>query len=464
VPFVGEQGKILQYIAIRADITEQKLAEQEAKRLALFDDLTGLPNRRFLQEKIGELCSAKAGVNFHALMLLDLDNFKDINDSFGHGIGDDLLKQVAHRIQQFTNSAVNCARLGGDEFVLLLTELGESQAQTLGYLLQMAQNICTFLAEPYQLSGKLVRTSASIGVSIFSNDVEDPSEILKQADIALYQSKANGRNCVTFFDPVLQRAMDRRNETLRELKTAIERDELSLHYQPVVNANNRIKGVEALVRWHSPSLGPISPEVFIPLAEESTLILDIGQWVLSTACKQIHDWRSHPTRKHWVVAVNVSAKQLQRENFVASVVATVNQYAIPPASLQLEITESMLQDDIKNTTLAMAELKALGIRFSLDDFGTGYSSLNYLTKLPINTLKIDRSFVDRMLQSTEDASVVKTILSLASSLALDVVAEGVETEAQFMFLKQQHCPHFQGYLFSKPVSPAHLPEDNTLAL
>lgn len=462
VPFVSEQGRVLQYIAIRADITEQKLAEQEAKRLALFDDLTGLPNRRFLQEKIGELCTTKNTVSFHALMLLDLDNFKDINDSFGHSIGDDLLKQVAHRIQQLTNSAVNCARLGGDEFVLLLTELGDSQAQTLGYLLQMAQNICTFIAEPYQLSGKLVRTSASIGVSIFSSDVEDASEILKQADIALYQSKANGRNCVTFFDPVLQRAMDRRNETLRELKTAIERNELSLHYQPVVNADNRIKGVEALVRWHSPSLGPISPEVFIPLAEESTLILEIGQWVLRTACKQIHDWCSHPVRKHWVVAVNVSAKQLQRDNFVVSVIDTVNQYGISPASLQLEITESMLQEDVKNTTQAMGELKALGIRFSLDDFGTGYSSLNYLTKLPINTLKIDRSFVDRMLKSPEDASVVKTILSLARSLALDVVAEGVETEAQFMFLKQQRCPHFQGYLFSKPVNPENLPEETEM--
>lgn len=456
VPFINDEGRIVQYIAIRADITERKMAEQEAKRLALFDDLTGLPNRRALKEQISRLCLPEKAPLYHAMLMLDLDNFKDINDSFGHSVGDDLLKQVAHRIQRFTVSSEHCARLGGDEFVVLLAEIGTSPDICTTVLLHSAEQICQALAQPYQLHGKIIRTSASVGISMFNCHVQDVTEVLKQADIALYQSKASGRNCVTFFDPVLQQAMDKRNQILRELKTAIEQRELVLHYQPIFNAAQQITGVEALLRWHNAALGMVSPAVFIPLAEESNLILDIGEWVLQTACQQLAEWHSHPVCRHWLMAVNVSAKQLQRDNFVSTVLEIIHTHAIPADKLQLEITETMLQGEIENTAAKMAALKSQGIRFSLDDFGTGYSSLNYLTKLPINTLKIDRSFVDSMLGSREDASVVQTILSLANSLHLDVVAEGVETMAQADFLRQLGCPKFQGYLFARPMSPAQL--------
>lgn len=456
VPYLNEAGHIQQFIAIRADITERKQAEMEAKRLALYDDLTGLPNRRSLKEQINRLCwEQEQEQQYHALLLLDLDNFKEVNDSFGHVIGDDLLKQIALRVQQFTTSAEHCARLGGDEFVVLLPNIGDDAEVASRLLMHTADDICKALAEPYLLNGKLVRTSASIGISLFNGRMKDTAEVLKQADIALYQSKANGRNCVTFFDPVLQSAMDKRNEILRELKTALERNELYLHYQPIFN-DHKMTGVEALVRWHNAVLGNISPAVFIPLAEESNLILDIGQWVLDSACQQIKQWSHDPVCADWSVAVNVSAKQLLKDNFASLVQDCIDKHQIKPQNLQLEITESMLQGEVKTTTKTMRTLKALGIRFSLDDFGTGYSSLNYLTKLPIDTLKVDKSFVDYMLTSEEDASVVSTIISLAKSLKLDVVAEGVETAEQFEFLQQLNCDKFQGYFFSKPVPTAQL--------
>jgi len=462
VPFVNDAGVVEQYIAIRADITERKLAELEARRLALYDDLTGLPNRRFLKDQISQLCQSEPAPVTHALMLLDLDNFKDINDSFGHPTGDELLQQVAHRLQRFAQTGDYCARLGGDEFVLLLPHLGDNSSTASAHLMELAEKLRTQLAEPYRLNGKVVRTTASVGISLFVAGPDDSANALKQADIALYQSKANGRNCSTFFDPELQKAMDQRNQILRELKTALEHQELQLFYQPIFDAQQHMTGVEALLRWHSPVLGFVSPAVFIPLAEESNLILDIGGWVLQTACQQIAQWQAHPVRQHWIVAVNVSARQLRRANFVDTVTALVRQSQIPAACLQLEVTESMLQHDIDDTMQTLSTLKAMGVRFSLDDFGTGYSSLNYLTKLPIHTLKIDRSFVDRMLQSHEDASVVQTILALAKGLGLDVVAEGVETVEQFRFLQHAGCQKFQGYLLARPMPPAALPEGAAL--
>jgi diguanylate cyclase (GGDEF)-like protein len=428
----------------------------------LYDDLTGLPNRRFLKDQISQLCQSDPEPATHALMLLDLDNFKDINDSFGHPTGDELLQQVAHRLQRFAQTGDYCARLGGDEFVLLLPHLGDNTTTASAHLMELAEKLRAQLAEPYRLNGNVVRTTASVGISLFVAGPDDSANALKQADIALYQSKASGRNCSTFFDPELQKAMDQRNQILRELKTALEHQELQLFYQPIFDAQQQITGVEALLRWHSPVLGFVSPAVFIPLAEESNLILDIGNWVLQTACQQIAQWQSHPVRQHWIVAVNVSARQLQRANFVDTVTALVRQSQIPAACLQLEVTESMLQHDIDDTMQALSILKAMGVRFSLDDFGTGYSSLNYLTKLPIHTLKIDRSFVDRMLQSHEDASVVQTILALAKGLGLEVVAEGVETVEQFRFLQQAGCQKFQGYLFARPVPAEALPEGTAL--
>lgn len=456
VPVTDNDGSVLQYIAIRADITERKLAEQEARRLALYDDLTGLPNRRLLKDKLQQLGQTGSEAGLHALLLLDLDNFKEINDSFGHAIGDELLKQVAERLCQFSGDIDQCARLGGDEFIVLLNLSADSAQAFVSGVRQQAEQMRAMLAEPYQLSGKYVSTSVSVGISMFSNLPDSTDDALKQADLALYQSKAHGRNCVTFFEPQLQLEIDRRNDTLRALKQAISRQQLSLHFQPIMDGFSRMKGAEALLRWQHPLLGQVPPSVFIPLAEQSSLILDIGQWVLEQSCAQLALWQQQPLSRDWTMAVNVSARQLQQTDFVATVLALLKRYQIPGHCLQFELTETLLQQNIQQTTVVMQQLQAHGVRFALDDFGTGYSSLNYLTKLPINVLKIDRTFVENMLNGPEDACVVQTILSLARSLSLDVVAEGVETKQQMLFLLQQNCRYFQGYHFARPMPAAAL--------
>jgi diguanylate cyclase (GGDEF)-like protein/PAS domain S-box-containing protein len=458
VPFVDDQGKILQYISIRADITERKVAEHEAQRLAFYDELTALPNRRLLKEKLARTLNehSKTDAVFHALLLIDLDNFKDINDSLGHTAGDELLKQTAFRLQQQTSSTQTAARLGGDEFVLLLTHAGKTKQSAYLNVAERAELVRAALSEPCILEGQSVSITPSIGVALFDNSEKDASELLKQADIAMYQSKAHGRNQVSFFDPELQSALNKRNEILQELAQAATRNEFLLVYQPIFDQQQRIAGAEALIRWNSDKLGMIFPDQFIPLAEQSNLILMIGRWVLHAACRQLAQWSSSPATEHWTLAVNVSARQLQQDDFVDSVKTALQTHGANPQRLKLEITESMLQANIGETIKSMQTLRELGIHFSLDDFGTGFSSLSYLTKLPIDTLKIDRSFVNNMINSPEDEAVVSTILSLAASLKLNVVAEGVETQAQFKQLDSAGCQYFQGYLLGKPVGAAQL--------
>jgi diguanylate cyclase (GGDEF)-like protein/PAS domain S-box-containing protein len=458
VPFVDDQGNILQYISIRADITERKVAEHEAQRLAYYDELTSLPNRRLLKEKLARTLnnSGKTESGFHALLLIDLDNFKDINDSLGHTAGDELLKHTAFRLQQQTSSNQTAARLGGDEFVLLLTHAGKTKQSASLKVAEQAEQIRAALSEACILEGQSIAITPSIGVALFDSTQQDASELLKQADIAMYQSKAHGRNQVSFFDPELQSALNKRNEILRELAQAAARDEFQLVYQPIFDRHRQITGSEALIRWHSKKLGTIFPDQFIPLAEQSNLILMIGQWVLHTACRQLTEWSKNPATANWTLAVNVSARQLQQDDFVASVKTALEANGTHPQQLKLEITESMLQANVGETIKSMQALRELGIHFSLDDFGTGFSSLSYLTKLPIDTLKIDRSFVNNMINSLEDEAVVSTILSLAASLKLNVVAEGVETEAQFEQLENAGCQYFQGYLLSKPVRAEQL--------
>ncbi len=302
-----------------------------------------------------------------------------------------------------------------------------------------------------------MRVTPSIGIALLDYDEHDTSEFLKQADIAMYQSKARGKNQVCFFDPELQAEHNRRNESLRHLMQSINQGEFILFYQPIFNKNREIHGTEALIRWKNPTHGMISsPAEFIPLAEQSSLILEIGDWVLHTACKQLFEWSLDEYHADWTIAVNVSARQLQQTNFVETVKSALKMHNTNPNRLKLEITESMLQVNVDETIQAMKQLRNIGIRFLLDDFGTGYSSLNYLTKLPIDTLKIDRSFVDNMINSQEDAAVVATILSLASTLKLDVVAEGVETQEQLDFLIKSGCQSFQGFLLGRPVPPSQL--------
>jgi len=459
VPFVGSDGLPLQYIAIRADITERKKAEEEAQRMAFFDVLTGLPNRRLMAERLNQalLASGRSG-EFGALVMLDLDHFKEVNDSLGHYQGDELLRQVSLRLQHCVRQTDTVARFGGDEFVLVLGDLGDDLAQATARAGDMGEKVREAMAMRYHFNGLQLDETASVGVVMFLSSAMPVDELLKQADMALYSAKAAGRNRVAFFDPALQDEVNTRAVLLRELREAQDRQAFALHYQPVVTAGGGVLGVEALLRWTHHTKGPISPAQFIPLAEQTSLILPIGKWVLQTACEQLAAWATHPTRQKWSMAVNVSARQFKDAGFVQHVTQTLADTGANANLLRLELTESMLHSDIPETIDKMTRLRALGVRFSLDDFGTGYSSLSYLKRLPLDQLKIDQSFVRDVLTDPNDAAIASTILSLAESLGLNVVAEGVETAEQLLFLLGQGCASFQGYLFGRPVPADQLPD------
>ena len=458
VPLINEKGVPEQYIAIRADITKRKEAEAEAQRMALHDALTGLPNRRLMGDRLQHaIDAAHRERSFGALLMLDMDNFKDVNDSFGHAAGDQLLRQIASRITECVRKTDTVARLGGDEFVVILEKLADTQAQATANTLDIGTKILEALRQPYTLSAQTVNTSASIGVVLVRGDDDCPDEMVKQADMALYEAKDEGRNRIVFFDPKLQSEINSRAELLRELRWADERGELRLFYQPVVNANLDIIGVEGLIRWQQHRLGLVSPADFIPLAEQSNLIIAIGEWVLKEACRQLREWEGDELRKHWTLAVNVSAKQFHDENFVSSVIRILEATEAPAGKLRLELTESMMHVNVDRTIVKMQTLKMLGVLFALDDFGTGYSSLNYLKRLPLDHLKIDKSFVNDLETDSNDVAITRTVLSLAENMGLSVIAEGVETAEQLRLLRSYGCQAFQGYYFSKPVPREQLP-------
>lgn len=459
VPRLDANERPLQYIAIRADITERKQAEQEAQRLANYDVLTGLPNRRLLQDRLQQAVVRGERDQFYsALLLLDLDHFKDVNDTLGHAQGDALLQQVARRLEQAVRQSDTVARLGGDEFVALLCDLGETLEIAGARAADLAEKIREALAVPYALGQEQVIATPSIGVVMLRVGASLPTdELVKHADMALYKAKGEGRNAVCFFDPALQEGVNERVLLLRDLRQAVELQQLQVYYQPIMDRSRQVVGVEALLRWLHPERGMVSPAVFIPLAEQANLIVPIGQWVLDTACAQIKAWEGDPVRSQWTIAVNVSAKQVQGEDFVAQVQEALARHQISPISLRLELTESLLQVDLMGTIEKMRALQQVGVRFSLDDFGTGYSSLSYLKRLPLDQFKIDQSFVRNLMDNAEDAAIVRMILALAETLGMPVVAEGVETEVQFEFLLSHGCQKFQGYLFSKPVPVSELP-------
>jgi diguanylate cyclase (GGDEF)-like protein/PAS domain S-box-containing protein len=448
----NQAGKLTHYVATFSDITQQKQTEERIQLLAFTDPLTGLPNRRLLMDRLQHALIVSARSQRHgALFFIDLDDFKGLNDTRGHHVGDLLLKQVAKRIEACVREGDTVARLGGDEFVVMLEGLGDSALEATGQAELVVNKVMQALNEPYTLLERVHHNTPSIGVTLFGDQMSDLDELLKQADMAMYRAKASGRNAMRFFDPQMQSVVAARFAMDADLRQGLQHSQFVLHYQPQVDHVGRVTGAEALVRWNHPLRGMVSPAEFIPLAEETGLILPLGLWVLETACRQLAAWAHRPGMGALSLAVNVSSHQFRQADFVEQVVSAVQRSEAEPARLKLELTESLLLDDVEDVISKMSALKSLGIGFSLDDFGTGYSSLAYLKRLPLDQLKIDQSFVRDVLIDANDAAIARIIVTLAHSLGLTVIAEGVETEEQLQFLAEHACHAYQGYLFSRPL-------------
>lgn len=412
-----------------------------------------MPNRRLLLDRLKHALvnSARSGKDV-ALLFLDLDHFKTLNDSFGHDVGDLLLQQVAERLTTCVRDGDTAARLGGDEYVVMLENLSERPIEAAAQAKFISEKILFALNQPYQLNTHEYQSSVSIGVALIGKQDISQDELLKHADIAMYQAKKAGRHSVCFYDPQMQHTILARIELERELRDAIEKQQFKLYYQIQVDHFGSPLGAEALIRWQHPDRGLVSPLHFIQLAEETGLILPIGQWVLEAACAQLKEWEHNAHCNALSISINVSAKQFRQGGFVSQIQTAIKRYAINPKLLKLELTESILLESIEATIMIMNELKKTGIRFSLDDFGTGYSSLQYLKRLPLSQLKIDQSFVHDIVSDINDEAIVRTIVAMAQSMDLEVIAEGVETLEQRQLLQDTGCMKFQGYLFGKPVS------------
>jgi diguanylate cyclase (GGDEF)-like protein/PAS domain S-box-containing protein len=445
-------GALTHYVSTLTDISLRKAAEEEIQYLAFYDSLTQLPNRRLLLDRLQQALAASARNNrMGALLFIDLDNFKMLNDTLGHDKGDLLLQQVARRLTTCIREGDSIARVGGDEFVLVLEDLSENANEAATQAETVGEKILATLNRPYDLAGYAYHNTPSIGVTLFSDHLRSVDELMKHADLALDEAKKAGPNALRFFDPQMQATITARATLEKDLREGLQQQQFLLYYQPQVDAAGRITGSEALVRWQHPRRGVLSPAFFIPLAEETGLILPLGLWVLETACHQLVAWAKNPATAHLSVAVNVSAVQFRHLDFVDQVLAVIMRSGVPPKKLKLELTESLLLDQVEEVIAKMTTLKALGIQFSLDDFGTGYSSLSYLKRLPLDQLKIDQTFVRDLLTAPNDTAIARTIVALAQSLGLSVIAEGVETEAQRNCLALQGCHAFQGYLFGRPL-------------
>ena len=460
VPTQAEQAflsAMASHMAVTLDrihlLTERKQAEAEIGRLTFYDALTRLPNRGLLLDRLKQALSSSArNQRYGALLLIDLDNFRTLNDTLGTDIGDQLLQQVALRLSTCIREGDTVARLGGDEFVVMLENLSEQVQESAAQAKNVGEKIIAALNPVYSLASCEHHSTASIGVTLFMNHQGPMDELLKRADLAMLQAKAAGRNSLRFFEPEMQAAVTARAALEADLREAVQKEQFLLYYQAQVVGDGRLTGVEALVRWQHPRRGLVSPAEFIPLAEETGLILPLGQWVLQTACTQLALWASQPQRAQLTVGVNVSAHQFHHRDFVDQVLAVLDQTGANPQRLKLELTESLLVSNVEDVIAKMTALKARGVGFALDDFGTGYSSLSYLKRLPIDQLKIDQSFIRDILTDPNDAAIAKMIIALAESMGLAVIAEGVELEAQRDFLARQGCYAYQGYLFSHPLS------------
>ena len=459
-PIFDSHGVFKGYRGIGRNITERKEAEEKIERLAFYDVLTDLPNRRLLMDHLQHAVAACARNGAHgALLFIDLDNFKDLNDTRGHDVGDLLLQQVAQRLKASVRASDTVARLGGDEFVVLLEDLGNTMEEASLQAERVGKKILQQLNSPYELKAVEHHSTPSVGITLIHEQRQSVDELLKQADLAMYEAKSAGRNTLRFFDPAMQALVAQRTELEADLRLGLQRAELVLYYQPVVDAARRVVGAEALLRWKHPQRGMVSPLHFVPLAERTGLIIPVGEWVLQTACRQLAEWAREPARAQLTIAVNVSARQFRHPEFVQQVQNALLQNGADPRLLKLELTESLLLTDSQEAIMKMSALRSLGVRFALDDFGTGYSSLSYLKMLPLQQLKIDQSFVRDVLTDANDAAIASTVLALGRSLGFDVVAEGVETEGQLQFLLGQGCTLFQGYLFGRPVPIGDFPLD-----
>lgn len=438
-------------LCVIRDLSHAKAAEDEIHTLAFYDPLTHLPNRRLLLDRVEQALAASVRERSKKAMLyVDLDNFKTLNDTLGHEAGDVLLNAVAQRLLACTREVDTLARLGGDEFAIMLDDLSESAEDAADQAGHIAARIAAADCAPYMIAGREYHIRSSIGISIFGSESKSAHEILQQAEIAMFQAKAAGRKTVRFFAPALQAAVNARAAIEEELREAVDKEQMELFYQPQVGTKGLV-GVEALIRWNHPHRGLLGPEQFIPLAEETGLILPIGQWALESACKQLSEWSALPEAAHLKVAVNISARQFHQPEFVEQVLSVLYRSGANPANLGLELTESMLLENIEDVIKKMSALKVHGLRFSLDDFGTGYSSLSYLKRLPLDQLKIDRAFVRDILSDVTSGAIAQTIVSLSRAMGLSVIAEGVETQEQRAFLSGLGCHVFQGYLYSRPI-------------
>ncbi|MCW8200133.1 EAL domain-containing protein [Verminephrobacter aporrectodeae subsp. tuberculatae] len=452
VPLLDASGALRGYRGVGRNITGRKQAESQIERLAFYDALTGLPNRRLLLDRLQRATVAATHSSTQgALLFIDLDNFKDLNDTLGHDIGDQLLLQVAQRLKACVRETDTVARFGGDEFVVLLEGLSANSAHASAETAHVASHIATTLGQPYPLGETSHHSTPSIGIALFGRQPCSVDELLKHADLAMYQAKAAGRNTQRFFDPEMQAAVSSRSALEADLRRGLEQKEQLLYYQPVVDGKGHLQGAEALLRWNHPRRGIVSPAEFIPLAEQTGLILPLGHWVLETACAQLVTWSRSALTRPFFLSVNVSVRQFRQPDFVQQVLGTLDASGANPERLKLELTESLLLADVEDSIARMEQLRSHGVGFSLDDFGTGYSSLSYLKRLPLEQLKIDQSFVRDLQTNPNDAAIVRTILALADSLDLSVVAEGVETTGQFEFLHRHGCKAFQGYLFGRPM-------------
>ncbi len=453
----GKGEKTLNYIYSFSDMTTRKEAELQIQNLALYDSLTNLPNRRLLIDRLDQaLVSSVRHNKISALIFLDVDHFKTLNDTLGHQLGDLLLQELGKRLASSIRANDTVSRFGGDEFVILLDDIGDSDDIAVERCTAICNKLKDNLSQEYQLEEAKYRCTVSIGITLFGQQYISSADLFKQADIAMYQSKGAGRNQISFFDQAMQATVESHADLETELARAIEREQFQLLYQPQIHNDNHIFGVEALLRWNHPEHGTTSPNVFIPLAEKNSLIIPIGKWVLDTACAQLKQWENNPHTSHLTISINVSARQFGQSDFYMQVKQVIEQHAINPAKLKLELTETAVLENVETTIETMNALRDLGVEFSMDDFGTGYSSLRYLKHLPLSQLKIDKSFVNTIEQSNSDKVIITTIIAMAKALSLQVIAEGVETDMQKQQLLESGCSSYQGYYFHEPLTISSL--------